>query len=165
MTAAFDLPSGAGVRAILLDNGFDEQDLSEGDLILRRIQTADGRTRGFINDRPASVSLMRSVGQALVEIHGQHDDRALIDPQAHRTLLDQYGGLQQEAAFVARAHADWRATEHELRTHRARVEAAAREADYLRSSVDELSDLAPIAGEEEELVCAFWDNEVTYGQH
>lgn len=151
VTAAFDLPPGAGVRAILLDNGFDEQDLSEGDLILRRIQTADGRTRGFINDRPASVSLMRSVGQALVEIHGQHDDRALIDPQAHRTLLDQYGGLQQEAAFVARAHADWRATEHELRTHRARVEAAAREADYLRSSVDELSDLAPIAGEEEEL--------------
>ncbi|MEF2552712.1 DNA repair protein RecN [Aurantimonas sp. A2-1-M11] len=151
VTAAFDLPAGAGVRAILFENGFDEQDLREGDLILRRIQTADGRTRGFINDRPASVSLMRSVGQALVEIHGQHDDRALIDPQAHRTLLDQYGGLQQEAAVVARAHADWRATEHELRTHRARVEAAAREADYLRSSVEELSDLAPVAGEEEEL--------------
>ncbi|MEF2546969.1 DNA repair protein RecN [Aurantimonas sp. E1-2-R+4] len=145
--AVFDLPAGLGVRALLDENGFDD----DGDVILRRVQNADGRTRGFINDRPASVALMRQVGQALVEIHGQHDDRALVDPEAHRTLLDQYGGLEREAAAVAGAHAAWRSTEQELRAHRARVEAAAREADYIRATVEELSDLAPIAGEEDEL--------------
>ncbi|HDZ72185.1 MAG TPA: DNA repair protein RecN [Aurantimonas coralicida] len=147
VTAVFDLPAGLGVRALLDDNGFDD----DGDVILRRVQSADGRTRGFINDRPASVALMRQVGQALVEIHGQHDDRALVDPEAHRTLLDQYGGLEREAAAVAGAHAAWRSTEQELRAHRARVDAAAREADYIRAAVEELSDLAPIAGEEDEL--------------
>lgn len=147
VTAVFDLPAGLGVRALLDENGFDD----DGDVILRRVQSADGRTRGFINDRPASVALMRQVGRALVEIHGQHDDRALVDPEAHRTLLDQYGGLEREAAGVAGAHAAWRSTEQELRAHRARVEAAAREADYIRAAVEELSDLAPIAGEEEEL--------------
>ncbi|WP_206454188.1 DNA repair protein RecN [Aurantimonas marina] len=147
VTAVFDLAAGLGVRALLEENGFDD----DGDVILRRVQSADGRTRGFINDRPASVALMRTVGQALVEIHGQHDDRALVDPEAHRTLLDQYGGLEREAAAVAGAHVAWRSAEQELRAHRARVEAAAREADYIRAAVEELSDLAPIAGEEEEL--------------
>lgn len=147
VTAVFDLPAGFGVRTLLDENGFDD----DGDVILRRVQSADGRTRGFINDRPASVALMRQVGQALVEIHGQHDDRALVDPEAHRTLLDQYGGLEREAAAVAGAHAAWRSTEQELRAHRARVDAAAREADYIRAAVEELSDLAPIAGEEDEL--------------
>ncbi|MEC5322593.1 DNA repair protein RecN [Aurantimonas sp. A3-2-R12] len=147
VTAVFDLPAGFGVRTLLDENGFDD----DGDVILRRVQSADGRTRGFINDRPASVALMRQVGQALVEIHGQHDDRALVDPEAHRTLLDQYGGLEREAAAVAGAHAAWRSTEQELRAHRAKVEAAAREADYIRAAVEELSDLAPIAGEEDEL--------------
>ncbi len=147
VTAVFDLPAGFGVRTLLNENGFDD----DGDVILRRVQSADGRTRGFINDRPASVALMRQVGQALVEIHGQHDDRALVDPEAHRTLLDQYGGLEREAAAVAGAHAAWRSTEQELRAHRARVEAAAREADYIRAAVEELSHLAPIAGEEDEL--------------
>ncbi|MCP3055405.1 DNA repair protein RecN [Aurantimonas marianensis] len=146
-TAVFDLAAGLGVRALLEENGFDD----DGDVILRRVQSADGRTRGFINDRPASVALMRAVGQALVEIHGQHDDRALVDPEAHRTLLDQYGGLEREAAEVAGAHAAWRSAVEELRAHRARVEAAAREADYIRAAVEELSDLAPIAGEEDEL--------------
>ncbi|HEY9058695.1 MAG TPA: DNA repair protein RecN [Aurantimonas sp.] len=147
VTAVFDLAAGLGVRALLEENGFDD----DGDVILRRVQSADGRTRGFINDRPASVALMRAVGQALVEIHGQHDDRALVDPEAHRTLLDQYGGLEREAAEVAGAHAAWRSAVEELRAHRAKVEAAAREADYIRAAVEELSDLAPIAGEEDEL--------------
>ena len=153
VVAAFDLApqTGQGVRALLEANGFEDAARGDGDLILRRVQNADGRSRGFVNDRPVSVSLLHDLGRALVEIHGQHDDRALVDPEAHRTLLDQYGGLQPEAAAVARAHGDWRRAGEELREHRARVEAAAREADYLRSSVDELSDLAPIAGEEEEL--------------
>jgi DNA repair protein RecN (Recombination protein N) len=63
-----------------------------GDLVFRRVQSDDGRTRVFINDQPASVALMREAGQYLVEIHGQHDDRALVDTDAHRALLDAFGG-------------------------------------------------------------------------
>ncbi|MBC8128867.1 MAG: DNA repair protein RecN [Rhizobiaceae bacterium] len=147
IVAVFDLPAAHPARRLLVDNGFDD----DGDLILRRIQNADGRSRVFINDRPSSVGLMREIGAGLVEIHGQHDDRALVDPEAHRRLLDEYGGLRTEAEAVARAHGDWKRAETELVRHRAKVEAAAREADYLRSSVEELSELAPIAGEEEEL--------------
>jgi DNA repair protein RecN (Recombination protein N) len=147
VTAVFDVAGDHRARAMLVENGIE----ADGDVILRRIQSADGRTRVFVNDRPSSVALMRDLGQLLVEIHGQHDDRALVDPAAHRLLLDQYGGLQSEAEAVARAHASWKDGEQALREHRARVEAAQREADFLRASVEELSDLAPIAGEEEEL--------------
>ena len=147
VTAVFDVATDHPARAILADNGFDE----DGDIVLRRIQSADGRTRVFINDRPSSVNLMRAVGAGLVEIHGQHDDRALVDAGAHRTLLDQYAGLTGLAASVASAHAAWRDAEGELKRHRAKVEAAAREADWLRASVEELSELAPVEGEEDEL--------------
>ncbi|WP_062217319.1 DNA repair protein RecN [Aureimonas sp. D3] len=147
VSAVFDLSATHPARRILSDNGFDD----DGDVILRRVQSADGRTRVFINDRPSSVSLMKELGATLVEIHGQHDDRALVDPEAHRQLLDEYGGLGAEAASVAEAFGAWRKAESELSRHRARVEAAAREADYLRASVEELTALAPVAGEEEEL--------------
>ncbi|MFD2237354.1 DNA repair protein RecN [Aureimonas populi] len=147
VTAVFDLPGDHPARSALAANGFED----DGDLILRRVQGADGRTRVFVNDRPASVSLMRELGAGLVEIHGQHDDRALVDPEAHRELLDAYGGLGAQAEAVAAAHAAWRQCEGELARHRARVEAAAREADYLRAAVEELSELSPLAGEEEEL--------------
>ncbi|NDV85538.1 DNA repair protein RecN [Aurantimonas aggregata] len=147
VTAVFDIAGDHRARAILVENGIE----ADGDVILRRVQNADGRTRVFVNDRPSSVALMRDLGQLLVEIHGQHDDRALIDPAAHRLLLDQYGGLQVEAEAVARAYAAWKDCEQALREHRARVDAAQREADFLRAAVEELSDLSPIAGEEEEL--------------
>ena len=147
VTAVFDIAGDHRARAMLVENGIE----ADGDVILRRVQSADGRTRVFVNDRPSSVALMRDLGQLLVEIHGQHDDRALVDPAAHRLLLDQYGGLQSEADGVARAFAAWKDREQALLQHRARVDAAQREADFLRASVEELSDLSPIAGEEEEL--------------
>ncbi len=88
VTAVFDVPVNHAARALLAENAIDD----DGDMILRRVQTADGRTRVFVNDQPASVSLMRDVGRALVEIHGQHDDRALVDAAAHRDVLDAFGG-------------------------------------------------------------------------
>ena len=148
VTAVFDVAADHPARAILSENGGADED---GDLILRRIQSADGRTRVFVNDRPSSVSLMRELGAALVEIHGQHDDRALVDAEAHRTVLDTYGGLTREAAAVSSAYSAWRTAEAELARHRAKVEAASREADYLRACVEELSELSPLPGEEEEL--------------
>ena len=78
---------------------------TDGDLILRRVQFADGRTRAFVNDQPVSVQVLRAIGAALVEIHGQHDERALIDPATHRAILDAFGGLQAEARAVEAAAA------------------------------------------------------------
>ncbi|ORE97908.1 DNA repair protein RecN [Aurantimonas sp. 22II-16-19i] len=150
VTAAFDIETDHPARRLLTDNGFDD----DGDLVLRRVQTADGRTRVFINDRPASVALMRAIGLSLVEIHGQHDDRALVDAASHRTLLDDFGGLGDDAAATARLFGEWRSAREALGRHRAKVEAAAREADFLRSAVEELSELQPIAGEEEELAAS-----------
>jgi DNA repair protein RecN (Recombination protein N) len=147
VTAVFDVPRNHPARALLADNAIDD----DGDIILRRVQTADGRTRVFVNDQPASVGLMRGIGHALVEIHGQHDERALVDPAAHRDLLDAFGGNLGAARSTAEAWRLWRAAEQELSRHRARVQAAAREADFLRASVAELSGLDPQPGEETDL--------------
>lgn len=147
VTAIFDVPVNHPAREILRANALDD----DGDLILRRTQSADGRSRVFVNDQPASVSLLREIGRALVEIHGQHDDRALVDAAAHRDLLDAFGGHVGAAQSVARAWRAWREAEQALARHRAKVEAAAREADYLRASVDELLKLDPQPGEETDL--------------
>lgn len=145
--AVFDVPRNHPARALLAENAIED----DGDIILRRVQTADGRTRVFVNDQPSSVTLMRDVGHALVEIHGQHDERALVDPGAHRELLDNFGGHLGTARGTAEAWRYWRKCEQELSRHRAKVEAAAREADYLRASVAELAKLDPQPGEESEL--------------
>ena len=147
VTAVFDVAGDHSVRRLLRENDVED----DGDIILRRIQTADGRTRAFINDQPVSVGLMRQAGSLLVEIHGQHDDRALVDPDSHRDLVDSFAGLQDEAAKVAEAYSAYRSAEKAVRDHAARIETARKEADYLKSSVEELTQLAPQSGEEEEL--------------
>ncbi|MDP2122150.1 MAG: DNA repair protein RecN [Hoeflea sp.] len=147
VTAVFDVAFDHPARLLLRDNGIDD----DGDLVFRRVQSADGRTRVFLNDQPASVALMREAGLKLVEIHGQHDDRALVETDAHRALLDAFGGLTGRTAETGRLYEAWREAERALKAHRAKVEAARREADFLRSSVDELEKLHPVEGEEEEL--------------
>ncbi len=147
VTAVFDVAHAHPVRLLLRENSVDE----DGDLIFRRVQSADGRTRAFINDQPVSVQLMRQAGQLLVEIHGQHDDRALVDTDAHRTLLDAFAGLTDEVGDLSEAYRRWKDADRQLKAHRARVEAAAREAEYLRASVEELEILSPRDGEEDEL--------------
>jgi DNA repair protein RecN (Recombination protein N) len=144
VTAAFDVPMNHPARAILKANDIP----ADEDLILRRVQLADGRTRAFLNDQPVAAQVLRSVGSALVEIHGQHDDRALVDTTTHRLLLDAYGSLEAEAAEVARLWTVRRDAEQEVARHRAEVERAQREADWLRHAADELSKLAPEPGEE-----------------
>ncbi|MBZ9807543.1 DNA repair protein RecN [Mesorhizobium sp. BR1-1-9] len=145
--AVFDVPRNHPVRALLAENAIED----DGDIILRRLQTVDGRTRVFVNDQPSSVTLMRDVGRALVEIHGQHDERALVDPGAHRDVLDAFGGHLGAVRSTGEAWRHWRACEQELSRHRAKVAAAAREADYLRAAVTELTKLDPQPGEETEL--------------
>lgn len=147
VSAVFDVPAHHQARKIMRDNGLDD----EGDIILRRIQARDGRSRVFINDQVTSVALMREIGRTLVEIHGQHDDRALVDTDAHRNLLDAFGGLEAETERLKERFRLWRDLDSALKKHRIKVEEAMREADYLRASVEELDKLDPQPGEEEEL--------------
>ena len=144
VTAAFEIAPDHPARRLLADNDLGGED----ELIVRRVQFADGRTRAFVNDQPVSVQVLRSLGVALVEIHGQHDERAFVDAATHRALLDAYGDIEHEAAEVARLWADRRMRESAVETHRAAVERANREAEWLRHAVDELGRLAPQAGEE-----------------
>ncbi|KQZ95680.1 DNA repair protein RecN [Rhizobium sp. Root564] len=147
VTATFEVGMDHPARLLLRENGLDD----DGDLIFRRVQSADGRTKAYVNDQAVSVQMMRQLGQHLVEIHGQHDDRALVDTNAHRALLDAFAGLSDEVVSVQGLYRTWKDAERGLKVHRAKVEAAAREADYLRSSVEELEALSPRDGEEEEL--------------
>ncbi|MEJ2432121.1 MAG: AAA family ATPase, partial [Pseudolabrys sp.] len=82
--AAFEVPRDHSVRALLAAQDLGNDIAAEDELILRRVQFADGRTRAFVNDRPVSVQAMKQLGSALVEIHGQHDERALTDAATHR---------------------------------------------------------------------------------
>jgi DNA repair protein RecN (Recombination protein N) len=147
VTAVFDVAAGHPVRALLATSGI----AVDGDLILRRIQGSDGRSRAFVNDQPVSATLLRQVGAGLVEIHGQHDDRALIEPSVHRALLDAFGGLEAEAAEVAAAERACREARAAVAELEKRIASARAESDYLRAAVDALSKLAPLPDEEEVL--------------
>ncbi|WP_317993476.1 DNA repair protein RecN [Bartonella gliris] len=147
VTAVFDVPVSHPARQLIRANGFDD----EGDIILRRVQSSDGRSRVFINDQVASVALMRNVGRQLVEIHGQHDDRALVDVATHRQLLDAFGGLEGEMENLRHCYQTWREFEERLQQQQIKVEDAVREADYLRACVEELEKLDFQVGEEDAL--------------
>lgn len=147
VTAVFDVPISHPVRQLIRQNGLND----EGDIILRRVQSNDGRSRVFINDQVASVALMRNIGRLLVEIHGQHDDRALVDVATHRQLLDAFGGLERETEDLRQCYRVWREFEERLTEQRIRVENAARESDYLRACIEELEKLDLQVGEEEAL--------------
>ncbi|HEY8579622.1 MAG TPA: DNA repair protein RecN, partial [Beijerinckiaceae bacterium] len=147
VTAVFDLsadhPAVEAARAADID--------AAGELILRRVQMADGRTRAFVNDQPVGLQALRAIGARLVEIHGQHDDRALVDASMHRALIDACGGLEAEVAAVRKAHAAARAARDALAEEEARVAKAREDADWLRHAYDELTKLAPEPEEERTL--------------
>jgi DNA repair protein RecN (Recombination protein N) len=143
--AAFDLPIGHAGRAVLDEAGIEVED---GEVILRRINTRDGRKTAWINDRRVSGEVLRKLSVTLVELHGQHDDRGLLNPRGHRLMLDDYAGLD---ADVAKAKTSWKALSEarkRLDATRARIAEAQAEEEYLRHSVAELGTWEPQAGEE-----------------
>ena len=144
VTAVFDVARDHPARALLAADDIPAED----ELILRRVQFADGRTRAFVNDQPVSVQVLKQLGSALVEIHGQHDERALVDAGTHRRLLDAFGGLEERATNVATIWDARREAQAAADAHRSEVERAKRESDWLRHAVDELNKLAPLTGEE-----------------
>ena len=148
VTASFELAPDHPVFTLLSENGIAIEDSV---LILRRLQGSDGRSRAFINDMSVSVQLLRQVGRALVEIHGQHDERALIDPSGHRDLVDAFGGLERDAAKVAGLYEAWSEADAARLRHESEVAAARANADYLAHALEELQTLAPEVGEEDAL--------------
>jgi len=147
VVAILQLPESHTARVALRENEIAD----DAELIMRRVQYADGRTRAFINDQPVGAGLLQTIGSRLIEIHGQHDDRALIDAATHRALLDAFAGLDDDGQALSAAHAALTKAEAEVTGQRARItEAAARE-DYARHVVEELTQLGPESGEEETL--------------
>ncbi|RGP36631.1 DNA repair protein RecN [Pseudotabrizicola alkalilacus] len=142
VTAVFDLPPGHAARSVLEEAGIEAED----DLILRRVNTADGRKTAFVNDRRVSGEVLRALSEVLVELHGQHDDRGLLNPRGHRALLDTFAGLDLTAS--RRAWAAARVARSALAGAEAVLTAARAEEDYLRHAVAELDKLAPEPGEE-----------------
>jgi len=147
VTAVFELPHDHPANVAAREFGVDA---SEG-LILRRVQMSDGRTRAFVNDQPVSAQGLRAIGRELVEIHCQHDERALVDASAHRDLVDAHGGLLPQASKLRALYADWQASRRALAEEEARIARARADADYLRHAHEELDRLAPQPGEEEQL--------------
>ena len=147
IAASFDLPRDHPARAILADQGFDGDDV----LTLRRMIAADGRGRAFVNDQPASVALLRRLGDTLVEIQGQMEQHGLLDTATHRGSLDAFAGLEKQAAAVASAWTIWRTAEQAYADAQSTAEAARRDEEFLRHAVKELDALAPKADDEETL--------------
>ena len=112
------------------------------DVILRRVQYADGRTRAFINDQPVSAALLQRVGSQIVEIHGQHDDRALVDVATHRAALDAFGELERKARATREAWQTLADAQEAVAAQKALVAEALAQEDYARHTVEELSKLA-----------------------
>lgn len=144
VVAMFEVAASHPAFKVLKVNALD----ADGELILRRVQLADGRTRAFINDQPVTVQVLREVGQKLVEIHGQHDERALIDAATHRTLLDAFGGNADKSTGLSRLWDSWKEIEREAEAERERLKRAMAEADFIHHAVEELSALAPQPNEE-----------------
>ncbi|WP_324749052.1 DNA repair protein RecN [Sphingomonas sp. LY54] len=147
VSVSFEVPESHAARALLAENGLDGE--AGEPIVIRRIVKSDGGSRAFVNDQSASVALLRDLGALLVEIHGQHDDRGLLNARGHRALLDAYGRIDTrtcETTFQV-----WRGAEAKLAATRDMIDVAARDREYLEHAVAELTALAPQPGEDEEL--------------
>ncbi|WCR11776.1 DNA repair protein RecN [Paracoccus stylophorae] len=143
VTAVFDLPADHPAREILAEAAIATED---DELILRRVNAGDGRKTGFVNDRRVAGDVLRRLSDVMVELHGQHDDRGLLNPRGHRALLDAFGAL--DLSPVRRSWAARRKARQDLADAEAALAAAREEEDFLRHAVAELDDLAPEPGEE-----------------
>ncbi|PZX09397.1 DNA repair protein RecN [Celeribacter halophilus] len=148
VTAVFDLPKGHDAEEVLAELGMDTDD---GELILRRVNTADGRKTAWVNDRRVSGDVLRRLSEVLVELHGQHDDRGLLNPRGHRVLLDTFGGLEPQLAKTRRLWKELAAARKALAAAEAEQAALKDEEEFLRHAVGEFDALAPEPGEEAKL--------------
>ena len=148
VTATFQLEKNHGVYDVLKEQGLE----SDTTLILRRVLGADGRSRGFINDQPVSVGLMRQIGDMLVEVHSQFETHGLLDARTHRGLLDDYAGLSADVRILSGLWDTWKTLERRLNDAVSGAEKAKADEEYLRHAVMELEGLNPLPGEEDQLL-------------
>lgn len=147
VSASFNLSDDHPVYALLENQGLSHA----SPLILRRVISLDGKSRAFINDEPVSIGLLKSVGDQLLEIHGQFETHGLLNPATHRSFLDTYGVLDEPRQKVADLFARWKESDtlrQNAQTSRDRAQA---EEDFLRATVAELDDVSPESGEAEKL--------------
>lgn len=147
VSAEFDISANAACRDKLEELGLP----AESPLVLRRTLSADGKSRAFVQDMPVSASALRDIGDTLLEVHGQHEQRGLLEVRVHRRMLDAFGQLQGMAAAVRAAHARMGELRRRLKDEQARIESLQKEEDYLRHVLKELEALNPQANEESEL--------------
>ncbi|GBR02010.1 DNA repair protein RecN [Gluconobacter cerinus] len=150
VAAIFEVPSGHPVFTLLSEQGIALEEASEP-LVLRRIVTPDGRSRAYVSDQPVGISLLRRIASQLVEIQGQHEQMGLADQSTHLNLLDAFGVKRDLLARTAATFHQWANARTALAKARSEMDAAAREEEWLRATVDDLSTLAPQEGEEESL--------------
>ena len=144
VTAEFDLPPGHPALEVLEDSGLPLEDA----LILRRVNSRDGRKTAWVNDRRVSGEVLRRLSDSLVELHGQHDDRGLLNPRGHRQLLDAFGGHDDLLARCRATWRDWQSARAELGEAEAEVAKLREEEDFLRHAVAEFDALKPEEGED-----------------
>ena len=147
VTAEFELSESSEIDALLTEHGIE----GASNLVLRRVVSADGRSRAFINDQAVSVALLRQIGEILVEVHGQLETHGLLDPATHRRFVDAFGGYQNMLQAVSDKYKEWRAAVSAFEKASANVEKAKRDEEYLRHAVDELQAIDPKEDEEDEL--------------
>lgn len=145
VTASFEFANLPRVIGAALDDAGVELEPGEA-LVVRRQLKADGGSKAWINGQPAGVALLRQIAGALVELHGQHDDRGLVNPRGHRALLDRFAGA--DVAAVASAWERWRASRDALADARDSIAQARADEDLLLAHLAELTAIAPEEGEE-----------------
>lgn len=148
VAAEFHLDPDHPVHDLLRGQGLD----SDPTLILRRVLSADGRSRAFINDQPVGVALLKQAGSMLVEVHSQFETHGLLDARTHRALLDDYAGVAQNVRGLSALWTGWKALDRDLDAARQGAEKAKEDEDYLRHAVAELEALDMVAGEEDSLL-------------
>lgn len=147
VVAVFDLAEGHAARAVLQEAGFPVSD----ELILRRVNGRDGRKTAWVNDRRCSADVLRALSATLVELHGQHDDRGLLNPRAHRGLLDVFAKVGTQRDATRAAWAEVAIARRAVAVTQAALDAVRAEEEFLRHSVDELDQLNPQPGEDADL--------------
>lgn len=147
VVAVFDLPEGHAAHRVLAEAGLPDGD----ELILRRVNSRDGRKTAWVNDRRCSGEVLRALSDTLIELHGQHDDRGLLDPKGHRALLDAFGAYAPLQDRVREAWRDMSRRRKALSVAEAALIEVRKEEEFLRHAVEELDKLAPEPGEETDL--------------
>ncbi|MEM6780929.1 MAG: DNA repair protein RecN [Pseudomonadota bacterium] len=147
VTAEFDIPVDHDVLAFL-----KKQDI-EGDtnLILRRVVNSDGRSKAYLNDQPISVTLLKQIGEMLVEIHGQFDTQSLLNPRVHRGLLDDYGVKAKDTNAMSASWLAWKDKERAYLQAKEKMDQARADEEFLRQAVEDLDALSPKGAEEQTL--------------